>query len=722
MPVEATNPESDDEQRIEELIELLGTSKDESTRWQAAESLGKIGTGNPKAIEGLIELLGTSKDESTRREAAESLGKIGTGNLKAIEGLIELLRTSKDVLIRREAAESLEKIGTGNPIAIEGLRELLHTSQSEYTHWLVSQILGKIDSSTDWQAQGVEDNLLLFLEVTRVTETVDQYFSLNNHKKTKFCYHRIIACLDRMQEGRDILTRRSLLKSYLEIYKRIISFSLKTGDFNSTFFYTEIFRNRYLVERISQQNMPLPETVTPELSAQIEQAKLTERKTLQKYTDGINRNLDEQQLEQLDSNWGKAKKALENLYAQVAAIEPEFIAKTNVSAISFREVQTSLPLDTAILEFFFTENRLITMLILPGAESPIIPESLTLELKQDSLENLAQAWVSDITALKKKSKKNGGIEATIQEIPYRINRISDLLKFRNLLDYIPPKIQHILIVPNNYLHLFPIHALWVNDHQRLIERFSVSYFPNIQVWKICQKRQRDCKSLISIENPTQDKDLIFAKAEVASISQCPKFLQYQVLKGKQATKAEVLRLAESNHCLHFSGHAEYNLENPLESYLMLSEEDYNNLTLNTIFADMQMPQADLVTLSACCTGVVDAFQPTEEHLGLSTGFLLAGAKAVIGSQWKVNSISTAFIFDKFYQQLETTDNKAVALQNAQNWLRHSTADELRERAKTWNLSTIEPKEKFRLERALKRLKDTPFENPYYWAAFILTGC
>jgi CHAT domain-containing protein len=155
---------------------------------------------------------------------------------------------------------------------------------------------------------------------------------------------------------------------------------------------------------------------------------------------------------------------------------------------------------------------------------------------------------------------------------------------------------------------------------------------------------------------------------------------------------------------------------------MLSENNEENLTLNTIFADMHMPQADLVTLSACCTGVVDAFQPTEEHLGLATGFLLAGAKAVIGSQWKVNSISTAFLLDEFYRQLDETDNKAVALQNAQNWLRSRTADQLRERASTWDLSKLEPKEQFRLERALKRLKGIPFQNPYYWAAFILTGC
>jgi CHAT domain-containing protein len=707
---------------IEALIQVLDATHNESTRKQAAESLEKIDPGNPKVIETLIKILDTTFNESTRRQAAKLLEKIGIGNPKVIQALIQVLDTSQNsYYTRRQAAKLLEKIGIGNPKAVEGLRELLHTSDSEYTCWLVTELLPKITAHTKEQAQQAEDDLLLFLQGTRVKETVDHYFSVNNSKKAKFCYHRIVACLDRLHEGRDIITRRSLMKSYLDIYQRIVSFSIRTGDLNSTFFYTEIFRNRYLVERIAQQDAPLPNTITAELSVQIEQAKLTEKRALQNYTEGISRNLNEQQLEQLEVRWGEAKQALENLYTQVAVDEPEFIAKTKVSPLSFRGVQSVLPSDTAILEFFFTANKLVTILILPGAESPLIPESLTVELKSKPLETLAKSWVSDITG-KTTSQKTDEIDGAVQGISEKINQISDCLKLQNLLNYIPCKIQHLIIVPHKYLHLFPIHTLWVNDHQRLIDRFAVSYFPSLQIWKICQNRQRSRSSLIGIENPTQDKDLIFAKAEIASISQRIQFIQSQVLKGQEASKSDILRSATHHHCFHFSGHAEYNFENPLDSYLMLSENKEENLTLNTIFADMHMPQADLVTLSACCTGVVDAFEPTEEHLGLATGFLLAGAKAVIGSQWKVNSISTAFLLDEFYRQLDETENKAVALQKAQNWLRTRTADQLKEQAKTWDLSKLEGNEKIRLKAAIRSLKGIPFKNPYYWAAFILTGC
>ncbi|WP_446362781.1 CHAT domain-containing protein [Coleofasciculus chthonoplastes] len=704
---------------IEALIQLLDRTQDELTRWRAAGSLGKIGTGNPKAIEALIQVLQTTQDEFTRRRAAESLGKIGTDNPKVIEALIELLDTSRKVPARQQAVAILEKIGIGNPKAIAGLRNLQH-HRNPYTRLLVTKLLPKITALPQSQAQQIEDDLLLFLQETRVKNTVDRYFSTNNPQKAKFCYHRIIACLDKLQEGRDIITRRSLLNSYLDIYQRIVYFSIKTGDLNRAFFYTELFRNRYLVERIAQHYAPLPNTVTPELSAQINQAKVTEKKRLQDYTNGINQNLDEQQLKQLEIRWEEAKKALETLYAQVAVIEPEFIAKTKVSPLSFRQIQSVLPSNTAILEFFFTANKLLTLLILPGAKSP---EYIPVKLNPKSIAALAQTWVSNITAKTPSNKKEDeDIDATIQTISEQINQISDSLNLSTLLPHIPAQIQHLIIVPHKYLHLFPLHALWLNDHQRLIERFAVSYFPNLQTWKICQNRQRSRHSLMGIENPTQDKDLIFAKAEMASISQRQQFSHRKIFPGKQASKAEILNSATDTHCFHFSGHAEYNFQNPLDSYLMLSANSEENLTLNTIFADLHIPQADLVTLSACCTGVVDAFQPIEEYLGLPTGFLLAGAKAVIGSQWKVNSIATAFIFDEFYRQLEQTGNKAIALKNAQNWLRRCTDDELRERANTWDLSKLEITERIRLDAALYSLEGIPFENPYYWAAFILTGC
>jgi HEAT repeat protein len=49
---------------IEAIIKLLETTHDDHTRRIAAETLGKIGTGNPNAIEALIKVLETNQNEA----------------------------------------------------------------------------------------------------------------------------------------------------------------------------------------------------------------------------------------------------------------------------------------------------------------------------------------------------------------------------------------------------------------------------------------------------------------------------------------------------------------------------------------------------------------------------------------------------------------------------------------------------------------------------------
>ncbi|HIK12898.1 MAG TPA: HEAT repeat domain-containing protein [Oscillatoriaceae cyanobacterium M33_DOE_052] len=714
-----------DERAISELVRILETTTNEDTRWLTAECLGKIAQGDERAISELVRILETTTDKDTRRVAAECLGQIGQDNTTAIKALIKLLSTSSSIL---PLVETLEKITSpDNSIAIEGLREIIHNNNPDHTRQQAKKLLQKIDvflQKIDVSRQAMHyllDNCIRRSRSLHIKKPSYIYLSVNSYyyQSRKFWYQRILDCLDRMQQGRDIINRRSLMQSYLEIYQRIVAFFLQFNDYKNTFIYTELFRNRYLVERIAQQDAPLPQTISPALAQQVQTAKQTERQTLQAYTDAISNRGSETELELLSQAWENAKQTLENLYHQVAEIEPEFIAKTKVYPISYEEVQKLLPADTAIIEFFLTETELITLLILPGADSPRIPEPLRVALKPNHLEPLAREWVADLDD-KNKSKTNV-IDAPSQQLSQRIDRLGEMLNLTHLSEYLPPQINHLIIVPNNYLHLFPIHALPWNKSERLINRFSVRYFPNLHIWKICQQRQRSRDSFLGIPNPTQDQKLIFAEAEIASIAQKFAPEQRKVLDSSEATKSKIIADAKDRHCFHFSGHGEYNFTNPLESYLQLLKNHGENLTLSHIFTDLHLPQTDLVTLSACCTGVVDAFQPTDEYLGLPTGFLLAGAKAVVSSLWKVRSISTAFLLDEFYRQLAQNPDKAVALQNAQNWLRTCNADDLRQRVNEWDLSMLKWPERISLDTTMLSLEDIPFENPYFWAAFIVTG-
>jgi len=75
-------------------------------------------------------------------------------------------------------------------------------------------------------------------------------------------------------------------------------------------------------------------------------------------------------------------------------------------------------------------------------------------------------------------------------------------------------------------------------------------------------------------------------------------------------------------------------------------------------------EADLVTLSACETGV-GRLQGEEGIMNLARTFLIAGAKSVVASLWDADDRSTATLMAHFYEQIGNGKSVAEALRNSQ---------------------------------------------------------
>ena len=75
-------------------------------------------------------------------------------------------------------------------------------------------------------------------------------------------------------------------------------------------------------------------------------------------------------------------------------------------------------------------------------------------------------------------------------------------------------------------------------------------------------------------------------------------------------------------------------------------------------------RADLVTLSACDTGV-GRLQGEEGVTNLVQAFLFAGAKAVVASLWPAEDQSTSALMERFYFHIAQGEDKASALREAQ---------------------------------------------------------
>ncbi|MEG5140517.1 MULTISPECIES: CHAT domain-containing protein [unclassified Microcoleus] len=143
------------------------------------------------------------------------------------------------------------------------------------------------------------------------------------------------------------------------------------------------------------------------------------------------------------------------------------------------------------------------------------------------------------------------------------------------------------------------------------------------------------------------------------------------------------------------------------------------LTLREIFADLELSNCNLVTLSACETGLTSSTEMTDEYIGLPSGFLYAGSLSVVSTLWSVDDFATAILMIKFYQELLPKVSVAVALNAAQNWMRAVSKEDFRVWVKSLNLDK-KLGQSVELWLALSP-EEQPFSHPKYWAAFCATG-
>jgi CHAT domain-containing protein len=155
---------------------------------------------------------------------------------------------------------------------------------------------------------------------------------------------------------------------------------------------------------------------------------------------------------------------------------------------------------------------------------------------------------------------------------------------------------------------------------------------------------------------------------------------------------------------------------PAEDGLLTAEE----------VAGLDLLGTELVVLSACDTGLGEV-HVGEGVFGLRRAFVVAGARTLVMSLWKVPDLATAFLMDRLYDNLLTRGlDRDLALSDAQRATRDVTVGELR--AEWLSGTTIErlaagDAEARRVLEELARQPDgfRPFEHPFYWGAFICQG-
>ena len=348
---------------------------------------------------------------------------------------------------------------------------------------------------------------------------------------------------------------------------------------------------------------------------------------------------------------------------QLSEQAPELASLVSVTTMTAPEVRQRLPDGEMLIEYYYGERELYAFLLTRE------------ELRVQALDG--NGLVAEIQSFRKavQSPYSDAWREPAQRLHARLVKPLEAML----------KTEHLTIVAHGVLHYLPFAAL--HDGTRfLIERHSIRFLPAASVLRFVKSGAGEKPGeILAFGNPDLGDprmDLSFAQVEAEGIA--ASMPNSRALVRKQATETAFKQFATNFRFIHIASHGEFDPDAPLKSRLLLARDGANDgeLTVGELYS--MRVDADLVTLSACETGL-GKITSGDDVVGLTRGFLYAGARSIVASLWKVDDRATGELMAGFYAALRGGAEKREALRRAQ----------------------------------LAALKTTP--HPFFWAAFGITG-
>jgi CHAT domain-containing protein len=384
-------------------------------------------------------------------------------------------------------------------------------------------------------------------------------------------------------------------------------------------------------------------------------------------------------LDELREELAAARAEYEQLLVRLKASRPDYASLITGVAASAGEVQNLLP-DNAVLIEYLVQDDWSAAFVVSSEEIAAVE----LPLDHTSLRQLVELFRASVT------QAVGAPDDDLWRTPLR-RLYRDLIAPLKARGYLDGR-RLLVIAPHVELHYLPFQALLVpgaEGESFLIDSFDIAYIPSASVWTQIARRARHSPGQGLLAMAPEPQALVNSAAEVQAISRGRR--RASVLLGQQATERRFRELAPDHGVIHLATFGVLNRHNPLFSYVRLNGgADFDGrLEVHEVFGlDLS---ADLVVLSACETGLgagpLTDVPAGDDWVGLVRAFLYAGAESVVASLWPVDDEATARLMEKFYAQLRMGGSIAGALGEAQ--------------------------------RAL--IGEAKYANPYYWAAFQITG-
>jgi CHAT domain-containing protein len=404
--------------------------------------------------------------------------------------------------------------------------------------------------------------------------------------------------------------------------------------------------------------------------------------------------------------------------AEIREESPSYTALTQPQPLAAADIQALLDPETLLLSYVLGEPR--------GVLWAVTPESITtFELPgRAEIEAAARRFHEELSTFDPADRPRQAEHAAALG-RMLLGPVADRLEGRRLV-----------VIPDGALEYVPFGALQVPgaDGASVLDRHEVVYLPSASALavqrRVLARRPPASRRLAVLADPVfdpQDARVVSAGAGRSGRSPMAKAAgtrgmtagageepAFERLAGSRLEAEAIAALAPPGEAMvaldfdasraralgdrlsdfrivHFATHGVIDAEHPALSGLVLSRVDRDGrpqegfLHLHDVY-NLRL-NADLVVLSGCRTALGKEVRG-EGLVGLTRGFLYAGAARVVASLWRVEDQATAALMTRFYRGLWIEGLKpAAALRAAQ----------------------------------LSLQGERRWRDPYYWAGFVLQG-
>ncbi len=410
------------------------------------------------------------------------------------------------------------------------------------------------------------------------------------------------------------------------VYASLISALVAAGDWNKAFIYAERAKARALVDLLAQRQDLAPPPAADDKVRELFARASTQESNVQFAT---------------STEAVRGVKIVADARSTLSNVAPEAASLVSVHSVEIAAIAARLGANESLVDYY---------------------------LQGDDL----YAFVLHGTSVRGAKLSAKGLDEDVRAfrdaIDHRSPQTKELSRklFSRLVGPLLGTIQgtDLTIAPHGALHYLPFAAL-SDGEQDLIDRFSIRLVPSASTLVYLKsdppaKRGR----LLALGNPDLGErkyDLPNAQTEAVAVAAL--FPDSRALIRADASKSAVKELANGFSMLHFATHGRFDSGSPLSSglYLAKGTEPDGVLTVGDLYSLRW--DVDLVTLSACETGL-GKIANGDDVIGLTRGFLYAGSRSIVASLWEVDDAATSHLMQSFYRNLEG-HNKREALRLAQ---------------------------------------------------------